>query len=128
MASLIDAAAVMALQTIAAVVTAATGTGTVDPVLVLNPAMYNTMAAASAAAVVRTTTMLGPPARSAAAVAASNACVANLHLLRLKLSGYPTCTGALAAIVESGPLSSARLSRQPLPGFSTTRPLVANPT
>ena len=39
------------------------------------------------------------------------------------LLDYPTCTGAL-----TGLLSPTRLPRQPPPGFSTTRPLVADTT
>jgi hypothetical protein len=57
----------------------------------------------SAAAATRTTSMLGPLATSAADLLPSG----------LGLPGYPTCTGALTTVVELGPISLARFSRQP---------------
>jgi hypothetical protein len=59
----------------------------------------------------------------AVATAASSARAAGLVPSGLGLLGYPTCTGAL-----TGLLSPTRLPRQPPPGFSTTRPLVADAT
>jgi hypothetical protein len=60
---------------------------------------------------------------SPSATAAASAPAASLVPSGLGLSGYPTCIGAL-----TGLLSPTRLPRQQPPGFSTTRPLVADAT
>jgi hypothetical protein len=60
---------------------------------------------------------------SPSATATASARAADLVPFGLGLPDYPACTGAL-----TGLLSPTRIPRQPPPGFSTTRPLVADAT
>jgi hypothetical protein len=67
---------------------------------------------------------VGFPSPSATgATTAAIARAVDLVPSRLGLPGYPTCIGVL-----SGLPSLTRLPRHPPPGFSTTRPLVADAT
>jgi hypothetical protein len=83
-----------------------------------------TVAAAAADPAHSVDSELGFPLPSAAgATTAVSARAVGPIPSRFGLPGYPTCTGAL-----TGLLSPTRLPRHPPPGFSTTRPLVADTT
>jgi|UPI0004DE7B82 hypothetical protein len=66
------------------------------------------------------------PAHSAAAAAIAAA--ASMCAAGLGLSGYSTCTGALALAVDSAAPSPNQVSRPPPPGFQTSRPSIPHVT
>jgi hypothetical protein len=84
-----------------------------DQSIILDPAVT------SAATATHSTSALAPSAVSAAI----SARVAGLVPSGLGLPGYPTSVGTLVGL-----LSPTCLPRHPPPGFSTTRPLVADTT
>jgi hypothetical protein len=102
-------------------------TGAAAPVLAAD-ATDHTAASAAAPLAAADTRLVAPllaslSSPSAAATVVASARAAGLVPFRLGLPGYLACTGAL-----TGLLSLTRLPRQLSPGFSTTRPLIADAT
>jgi hypothetical protein len=107
----------------AALPDASAHTGAVAPVLATDATDHTTASAAArlAAPLAAADTRLVAPLL--ASLSSPSARAASLVPSRLGLPGYLACTGAL-----TGLLSLTRLPGQLSPGFSTTRPLIADAT